>query len=232
MIAVYSGEGCGEATREGVQAFLTDRDLPWRPVLPGDLTPQGLADVDAVYWPGGWAWPYVRDIDPVGKRALRDLVARGGGYVGVCAGSYFAADIIKWEGRLVEYDLDLFRGLAEGPLDAIEPWKGWRSTPLTLHDHPINAGEATHDALYWGGPRFHPHPAQHVDVLASYAVTGDPAAITFAYGRGQVLLMGCHLELGWDTAAKRFDLAGGHGARWTWLERAVRWTLAQAGSRA
>lgn len=231
MIVVYEGAGTGDPTREGIQAFLTWAGLPWRGVGPSDLTAESLADVDAVYWPGGWAWPYVRDVPPEGKQAVRDVVARGGAYVGVCAGAYHAADLIRWQGRFTEYDLDLFRGVAEGPIDAIEPWKGWRLTDLELHDHPINDGEAEHHAIYWGGPAFRLHPAQEAEVLASYAATGDPAAITFAYGRGQVLLMGCHLELGWDAGAQRWDLAGGHGAQWGWLERAVRWTIAQGAGR-
>ncbi|MFN2322360.1 MAG: BPL-N domain-containing protein [Trueperaceae bacterium] len=231
MIVVYQGAGTGDPTREGIEAFLTHAGLAWRGVGPEDLTEEGLADVDAVYWPGGWAWPYVRDVAPSGKRALRGLVERGGAYVGVCAGAYHAADLIKWEGRFHEYDVDLFHGLAEGPIDVIEPWKGWRLTELELHDHPVHDGATRQTALYWGGPAFRLHPKQPTTVLASYAVTGDPAAITFAFGRGQVLLMGCHLELGWDADAGRMDLVGGHGAQWSWLERALAWTLEQGRQR-
>ena len=231
MIAVYHGPGTGDSTREGTQAFLEHVGLAWRGVGPEDLGAGALDDVEAIYWPGGWAWPYVRDVTPAGKRAVRGLVERGGAYLGVCAGSYFAADLIRWEGRFVEYDLDLFRGVAEGPLDTIEPWKGWRLTQLELSDHSVNEGEREQTALYWGGPRFLPHPLQPVEVLATYAVTGDPAAITFELGRGQVLLMACHVELGWDSHERRMDLQGGHGARWPWLERAVRWTLDQGNRR-
>ncbi|TVR93574.1 MAG: hypothetical protein EA416_04835 [Trueperaceae bacterium] len=227
MIAVYQGAGTGDPTREGIQAFLDHIGLAWRGVDAADIAEGALDDVDGVYWPGGWAWPYVRDCTPTAKRAITQLVRRGGVYVGVCAGAYFAADVIRWEGRLVEYDLDLFEGLAEGPLDEIEPWKGWKLTTLRLHDHPVNAGESEQTALYWGGPRFQPSPRQSVDVLASYGHGGDAATITFPYGRGQVLLMGCHLELGWDAAAGHMDLSGGHGARWAWLERALAWTLDQ-----
>lgn len=231
MIVVYGGAGTGDPTREGIEAFLSHVGLPWRGVGPEDLTDEALADVDAVYWPGGWAWPYVRDVPPAGKRAVRTVVERGGAFVGVCAGAYYAADLIKWQGRFSEYDLDLFRGVAEGPIDAIEPWNGWRATDLVLHDHPIHAGEPRHAAVYWGGPSFRLHPDQPATVLASYAATQEPAAVTFAFGRGQVLLMGCHLELGWDAEGARWDLGGGHGAQWAWLERAVRWTLAQGSTR-
>lgn len=226
-LGVYVGEGTGDPTREGIQAFLTNFGLPWRPLGPDELTTEGLRGVAGIYWPGGWAWPYVRDVPPDAKRALRAMVASGGAYIGVCAGAYFAADLIRWEGRLVEYDLDLFDGTAEGPIDVIEPWRGWRMTSLDLVPHEIHAGASTQQALYWGGPALHPATGGRSTELARYRATGETAALTFGYGQGQVLLMGCHLELGWDPEAGRMDLAGGHGAQWPWLERAVRWTLAQ-----
>lgn len=231
-ILVYAGEGTGDPTRNGIEAFLSDRGFAWRAVAAPEVVPSVLARASAFYVPGGWAWPYVRDMPPSTKQALRAFVRDGGCYIGVCAGSYFAADVIRWQGRLVEYDLDLFLGVAVGPIDAIQPWKSWRLTPLELDgDSPVPAREERHEALYWGGPAYHPHPRQPVATLARYAVTGEAAAITFAYGKGQVLLMGCHLELGWDVAARAFDLTGGHGAQWDWLEAAVRWTLNQAAAR-
>ncbi|MEJ2665934.1 MAG: BPL-N domain-containing protein [Deinococcales bacterium] len=229
-ILVYSGEGTGAPTREGIQAFLSARGFAWEPVSAADITPSRLAAAPAFYVPGGWAWPYVRDVVPAGKAAVRQFVAAGGSYIGVCAGSYFAADVIRWQGRIIEYDLDLFAGTAAGPIDAIQPWKSWRTTELTLEpDHPVNAGEGRLSALYWGGPAYRPHPANRdVSVLSRYAVTGEPAAIAQPYGRGTVLLMGCHLEIGWDAERRAFDLRGGHGAQWDWLERAVRWALDHA----
>lgn len=223
-IAVYGGAGTGDPTREAIEAFLDHAGIGRQTIRPDDVPALDPGRFDAFYVPGGWAWPYVRDIAPEGKRALRGFVRDGGCYLGVCAGAYFAADLIRWEGRFVEYDLDLFRGLAAGPIDAIRPWKGWRLTELELDpDHPISGGRREQRALYWGGPAFELHPRQQgVEVLARYRVTGRPATIVFPYGRGRVLLMGCHLELGWDEERGRFDLAGGHGAQWEWLERAVR----------
>lgn len=226
-ILVYTGEGTGDPTREAIQAFLSARGFAWECMEPSEITSERLSGATAIYVPGGWAWPYVRDVEPEGKAAIRRFVADGGSYIGVCAGSYFAADVIRWQGRMVEYDLDLFAGTAVGPIDAIQPWKSWRMTELELDpEHVVNAGEERIEGLYWGGPAYHAHDAgQRVTVLSRYAVTGEPAAVSHAYGRGQVLLMGCHLELGWDAERRAFDLEGGHGARWDWLERAVRWTL-------
>lgn len=229
-VLVYTGEGTGDPTREAIQAFLSARGFAWEAVSAADITPARLGAASAFYVPGGWAWPYVRDVVPESKAALRRFVAAGGSYIGVCAGSYFAADVIRWQGRIVEYDLDLFAGTASGPIDAIQPWKSWRMTELTLEGgHPVNAAEARLSALYWGGPAYRPHPwNRQAAVLARYALTGEPAAIAQPYGRGNVLLMGCHVELGWDAERRAFDLRGGHGAQWDWLERAVRWTLERA----
>lgn len=178
-IAVYSGPGTGDPTREGIQAFLTHADIPWRAIGAEDVVDLDLEAFDAFYMPGGWAWPYVRDIPPEGKETLRAFVAQGGSYIGVCAGAYFAADLISWEGRFVEYDLDLYRGLAKGPIDAIAPWKGWRLTELSLTKHPVHGRQERHTALYWGGPAFDLRPSQPTTVLARYEATGGSAAVTF-----------------------------------------------------
>lgn len=229
-VAVYGGRGTGDPTRLGVEAFLTWAGIAWREIGPDEVANVADGEFDGIYVPGGWAWAYVRDIPPSGKGAIRRLVEQGGFYIGVCAGAYFATDMIRWECRFVEYDLDLFRGMAEGPIDQIQPWRGWRLTPLLLNGgHELHGGEERHEALYWGGPAFTLDPRQPATLLATYEATGEAAAVTFPYGKGQVLLMGCHLELGWNPEAKAFDLDGGHGAQWPWLGRAVRWTAAQAG---
>ena len=120
----------------------------------------------------------------------------------MCAGSYLAADLIKWQGRFVEYDLDLFRGTADGPVDAIQPWKSWRLTELQLDPTAaVNAGERRQSALVLGRTGYRSAPRPTRQRLAAYAANGEAAAIAFAFGRGQVLLMGCHLELGWDDGA-------------------------------
>ena len=229
-IAVYGGKGTSDRSREGIEAFLTHAEIPWREIGPDDIINLNLNTFDAFYMPGGWTGPYISDIPPAGKRALRNFVAEGGSYIGVCAGAYFATDLVKWEGRYQEYELDLYRGLAQGPIDVIAPWNGGSLTELELAEHPINAGEERHEALYWGGPAFEIHPKQPTTVLAHYATTGGVAAVTLAYKHGQVLLMGCHLELGFDSEG-RFDLGGRHNAQWRWLERAVRWTIEQAKER-
>lgn len=281
-VAVLRAKGTGDKTRIGVENFAEASGFPWQRVLAKNVADEVTVDrFDVLYVPGGWAWPYIQDIDPAGKDAIRTFVEDGGCFVGVCAGAYFAADLIRWQGRFVEYDLDLFPGLAEGPIDAIEPWYGWRMTPLASERHAINeaferasdahggragdahggrapdteraagadhdesagdvasaaeaedveraraAGSADFEAVYWGGPSFRLEPGHDVDVLARYGVTGDPATITFPRGLGQVLIMGCHLELGIYPKG-RFDRRGGHGARWDWLEVAVRWMVEES----
>jgi glutamine amidotransferase-like uncharacterized protein len=229
-IAVYGGRGAHAESREAIQAFLSHAGIDWQPILPHEMERLSPDKFDVLYVPGGWAIDNIREIAPLGKRAIRQFVQAGKSYIGVCAGAYFAADIIRWQGRLVEYDLDLFNGLAEGPIDAIQTWRGWRLTELELvAQHPVNKGQTRQTGLYWGGPAFYPDSRQQCQVLGCYAATGEQAAIAFEYGRGRVLLMGCHLELGWDEQSGRFDREGGHGAQWPWLERALRWLVAPRG---
>jgi len=50
---------------------------------------------DAVYFPGGGGGTQGRALGPEGIAAVRDFVANGGGYVGVCAGAYLAIQEMK-----------------------------------------------------------------------------------------------------------------------------------------
>lgn len=225
-IAVYQGPGVGVHGLAAIKNFLNSVGLPW-----GVLTPTEIASLDVgvftAFWlPGGWAGDYLTRMPARGKAALRRFVESGGAYVGTCAGAYFAADRIVWEGEEVAYDLNLYHGRAEGSIHVIARWKRCRLTTLHLSEHPANGGYSRVEALYWGGPQFCPHADQPVDVLAVYEQTRQPAIIAFPHGDGRVLLMGPHLELGYDEATGMLDYHGGHGAQWGLLNALVRWTLA------
>ena len=45
--------------------------------------------------PGGRDQPYCRELGGAGAGAVRDWVERGGGYLGLCAGAYWACSRVK-----------------------------------------------------------------------------------------------------------------------------------------
>lgn len=184
-------------------AGLTIRVLDARSVNRGAFRKQ----VKCVLMPGGWAEYYVTDISPDGVRHLRSFVDKGGGYVGVCAGAFYAMSDIVWEKEQFDYPLDLVAGTAIGPLDAVAPWPGHALATLELDaKHPLTRGLGeTRKTFYLGGPSLHPDPklGKRADVLARYA-EGGAAIVSVTRKRGRIYLTAVHLE--YDLTSDRDDL--------------------------
>lgn len=63
-------------------------------------SPQNFSGLyKVILFPGGNAYWYNYWISLAGKERIRDFVAGGGGYFGICAGAYFACDRIVWENQ-------------------------------------------------------------------------------------------------------------------------------------
>ena len=84
---------------EGVTAIknmLTTLGLTYEEVSYADvnLSPLDFNSLyDVIIVPGGFALWYNHWISLAGKDRIRNFVANGGGYFGICAGSFFACDV-------------------------------------------------------------------------------------------------------------------------------------------
>ncbi len=233
-VGLYSDWGGYGPGIEAASACFTAAGFSIRPVMAAEINDGSFAKkVRLLYMPGGWAEHYVRDIDEHGARAIERFVERGGGYIGICAGAYYAAKQIVWANQTWPYDIDLFPGVPEGPIRAIAPWPRYATTPITLvGDHPIVRGEGRRrTALYYGGPVLRPREGAAVTILATYDVTGDPAMVAFERGKGRVFLSSVHLE--YDLTSKRDHTEWPENEKgiddpepdWDLLQRAVAWIL-------
>ena len=103
-----------------------------------------LADLDASCFPGGYAVTYTEYLTPdeldAVRNAIRDLISNGGGYTGLCAGAFFAADVVVWpnfkgDPTRYEYYLYLFMGDAVGPISDIAdyPDDPYAFTTITIY---------------------------------------------------------------------------------------------------
>jgi glutamine amidotransferase-like uncharacterized protein len=231
-VAVYFDEGAWE---DGVLAF--ESFLDWKGLSHERVNAKWINSNDlhprfkVVYFPGGYAYDYKRKLTAAGERHIRELVDAGGGYVGICAGAFFAATRVDWEGGSYPYTLGLFKGRAFGALSEIASWPDYALTTISLNPrHEVSVGLAgAFTTMYFGGPAFYPDPDEDVDTLATWdEYNAHPAIITLHYGQGRVLLIGPHPEIE-ENSARDGNLFGSAlndpETEWGLLWRSMDWVL-------
>lgn len=194
-VAVYSDAGAwGPSTRSLVR-ILEEAGIATEELLAVDFRPGELGKYDALVFPGGNAWDQRQALGEPGVAAVRDFVARGGTYLGVCAGAFLATEKVGWEGAPpLDYPLALVPGVATGARDDIAPWPRVGATRLVLTGAGRARGLAWEDRetfFYQGGPGFSGYG--DADVLATYP-DGTPAILRRPYEAGQVILNAVHFE--------------------------------------
>ena len=141
--------------------------------------------------PGGADLHYCRQLNGEGNKRIQDYVARGGNYLGICAGLYFAARRVAWHGApKIEgaRELGFFPGVAEGP--QFNDDGAWKYLKYVFHDgqrYPV---------YYAGGGVLRPDTDACAD---NYRVlmtddAGAADAIECRVGRGRAYLLTSHYE--------------------------------------
>lgn len=195
-VAVYRGpagcDDCSEAVRTAIERldprYRVDFIGPQETV---DITPATLRRYQLYVQPGG-GQDIPAALESLGDArvaALRDYVAKGGRYLGLCMGAYLAdANNLA----LIPEELDSEVGRPHFPV-------------TTIDDAAVAVRWAGRDdnVFYQDGPYLPPSHARGFATLATYA-NGDIAAARYAFGQGVVALSGPHPE----ADANWFDQAG------------------------
>ena len=238
-VLVYSGPGTWADGRTAFERFLAYKGLTYQEQSYGYVNTTDLrGKFDVIYFSGGDAYQYNSRITAAGKTNIRTFVSNGGGYLGICAGAYFACDRILWEGGWQYYTLDLFMGYGAGAIDQIAAWPGYAMTCTTMNPaNPLCLWDPAKEyMLYYGGGAFYPDAGQAMDVVATWDSFGGAAAmIDYSYGTGHVVLSGPHPEIEEDdsrdgtTFGDQFDdLGSDWGILWTSLDYLMNRTLTHA----
>jgi glutamine amidotransferase-like uncharacterized protein len=211
QIAYYNGEGAWGPEEIVLSNMTKLMGCSFTTVRGQDIQDGCLDDYDVLMWPGGHYPAYWDEVGLEGKAKIQEFVSEGGGYLGICAGAYYAADYMVWmddgdypppdykvEGD--ELNLDLFPGVAYGPIFEIadRPEPGWAMTEINIVDqtHPITESMPNPMTMfYYGGPYLDPYDDASVSILGEYDVTGTAAIVACEYGEGRVFLIGPHGEI-------------------------------------
>lgn len=179
---VYKGPGaCDEGCSES--AALMAEMAGFNPVFVGPGETDSKIFDNAAVWiqPGGKSTAVGRAMIDGLKNRIRAFVRGGGGYVGFCAGGFYATERI---GTTSDRGL----GIIPGRTRLYKKVKG-NAAVLDM------SWSGSRRQVYWeGGPAFYPPPSgAGLDITATYP-DGSAANVRAIYGNGRVYVTGLHPE--------------------------------------
>jgi hypothetical protein len=96
-VAIYINTEDKVNAAVSLEKFLTPQNgFRTERLQPTDVRPDKLKDFKVIIVPGGSGHVQAEHLGPEGLDALRNFVKNGGGYVGICAGSYLASTDYPW----------------------------------------------------------------------------------------------------------------------------------------
>lgn len=187
---VYNGDGaCPEGCAKAAAEVAIRLGFVVRAINAGNWQERAFQGAQVWIQPGGKSHLVAKALSHEQKERLRRFVASGGGYVGFCAGGFFASQTVKGDEsaqqpvemlNLVPLQSALYQNEADALILPIQ-WAGidrflyWEGGPYFVTDTPPLA----------------PSPA--IEVVARYP-EGQAVTLKTTYGRGRVFVTGLHPE--------------------------------------
>jgi hypothetical protein len=103
-IAVFQGEGVGVSSVKLIAALenAKNRDFAILRITADEVRDGKLSNVDVLVHPGGSGSKQGEALGEEGRKAVREFVRDGGGFLGVCAGAYLATNDYSWSLNLID----------------------------------------------------------------------------------------------------------------------------------
>lgn len=182
-VCIYSGNGAVKA-RDVALALnklgIQHRGISRREVMSGEIQ-----NCSVLIIPAGHTASMVKTLGTEGFNRIRAFVSKGGGFIGICAGAYIAADTVEILGHP--------EGL--GIIDINNHRKSGKylcKISITKPGHPICKGnEGRIRVWYQNGPDI--EAGAEVEVLARYT-NGAAAVVSSMYKDGRVVVFSPHPE--------------------------------------
>ena len=170
---VYFGPAVCKGCPQALAKVINDSGFTVRKIYAGGITANALKDAKIFAIPGG------DDVDDLMKalsaneqQVIRDFVAGGGNYLGVCLGAYVAS---KDELKLFDGEINAHSKTIEARMEDIS----WRGQNRWMY--------------FQDGPEFSIKAKDSAEIWALYR-DGAISALQQSYGKGRLGLVGPHLE--------------------------------------
>lgn len=203
-VAIYDHSDGSAKAPVALQRFLTEvNGFRCKRVRPENIADNCLKEFDVLIVPGGSGSKQAEMLKPEGREAIRKFVQGGGGYVGICAGSYLATNDYSWS-----------LGLLNAKVIDRKHWaRGTGNVKITLTSSGKDALHFPSDDVdvYYGqgpllapGDKTEPKPYEALAVYASEiakkgapmgVMVGTTAIARSTFGNGRVICFSPHPEV-------------------------------------
>lgn len=198
-VALYIGKGTWAFGKIHFKRLLYTGGFSYQVITAQDIISGKLNNrsFSALIMPGGKSWKYLKELGTVGAENIKSFVSQGGGYLGICAGAYYAVAQRQGPGLTSEpYGIGLLDGVAiDGTALKIKPFHGG----MMNIDSLMEGFNKQFKILMLGGPAFgfseKEKHLKNIKVLGLINPINYPTMIQFRFGHGQVFLMGPHGEI-------------------------------------
>ena len=101
-IGVYVDEGAGNSVNDLLSVLSRFEGVTVTKLKASDIRSGKLAELDLLIQPGGSGGGQGRHLGEDGRESIRGFVKAGGGFVGICAGSYLASSDYEWSLHILD----------------------------------------------------------------------------------------------------------------------------------
>ena len=203
-VCVYLDYGVFDGCKTNTINMLNEMHCAYTPITKDSIINGALSHYRLLIMPGGDMWKYNSYLAGVGMITIKNFVSHGGGYIGICGGSYFAANLIVWRGwagqprdSISISGLNLLPMIADGPIENFAPSYVDNQCQIQImnKNHPVATNLPDVIQPYYDhGPMFIFNDSLRITTLGKTIDGNKNALAAFQYDSGRVFLTGVHPE--------------------------------------
>lgn len=203
-MCVYLDYGVFAACKTNTVNMLNEMQCNYSVINRDSILNGALSHYNLLIMPGGDMWQYRSYLAVTGMAKIKDYISQGGGYIGICGGSYFAANQIVWRGWAYQprdsisiYGLNIVPAIADGPIEDFAPSYVDSKCQIRIVQpgHPIMIGLPDPITPYYDhGPKFLFNDSINISILGRTVIGDKKIILSYQYNLGKVFLTGTHPE--------------------------------------